>query len=137
MGRMKNNAIVGHFDNEIDMKGLPGQNIKPQVIYLSLRMDMEWLCWLRGRWLNLGCATGHPSFVMSSSFTSQTLALIELWTERYSNKYERGHVYTLPKVLDEKVARLHLDALGVELTELSEEQAEDEKMKNHFFSFHL
>jgi len=70
--------------------------------------------------LNLGCATGHPSFVMSSSFTSQTLALIELWTERYSNKYERGHVYTLPKVLDEKVARLHLDALGVELTELSE-----------------
>jgi len=79
------------------------------------------------------------SFLLScsSSFTNQTLAQIELWTERDSNKYERGHVYTLPKVLDEKVARLHLDALGVELTELSEEQAEDEKMKNHFFSFHL
>ena len=76
-----------------------------------------------GRLLNLGCATGHPSFVMSSSFTNQTLAQIELWKERESGKYERGHVYILPKILDEKVARLHLDALGIELTELSDEQA--------------
>ena len=77
-----------------------------------------------GRLLNLGCATGHPSFVMSASFTNQTLAQIELWRERESGKYARGKVYVLPKILDEKVARLHLKSLGVELTELSGEQAE-------------
>ena len=77
-----------------------------------------------GRLLNLGCATGHPSFVMSSSFTNQTLAQLELWKERSSGKYARGHVYVLPKQLDEKVARLHLGKLGVELTELTPSQAE-------------
>jgi adenosylhomocysteinase len=77
-----------------------------------------------GRLLNLGCATGHPSFVMSSSFTNQTLAQLELWKERSSGKYARGRVYVLPKQLDEKVARLHLGKLGVELTELSDSQAE-------------
>jgi len=74
--------------------------------------------------MNLGCATGHPSFVMSNSFTNQTLAQIELWTNRTTNKYETGKVYVLPKYLDEKVAKLHLAALGVELTVLSTEQAD-------------
>lgn len=77
-----------------------------------------------GRLLNLGCATGHPSFVMSASFTNQTLAQIELWSNRATNKYEKGKVYILPKYLDEKVARLHLQSLGVELTSLSKEQAD-------------
>merc|ERR1712154_388248 len=77
-----------------------------------------------GRLLNLGCATGHPSFVMSASFTNQSLAQLELWKEKDSGKYGRGKVYVLPKVLDEKVARLHLDSLGAKLTVLSSEQAE-------------
>jgi adenosylhomocysteinase len=130
MAQMKHNAIVGnigHFDNEIDMKGLyentERQNIKPQVDRFMFPDGHGVIVLAEGRLLNLGCATGHPSFVMSSSFTNQTLAQIELWREKDSNKYERGTVYTLPRVLDEKVARLHLDALGVELTELSEEQA--------------
>merc|ERR1712147_304913 len=76
-----------------------------------------------GRLLNLGCATGHPSFVMSNSFTNQTLAQLELWKEKDSGKYATGKVYTLPKVLDEKVAALHLGALGVELTTLTDDQA--------------
>jgi adenosylhomocysteinase len=76
-----------------------------------------------GRLLNLGCATGHPSFVMSSSFTNQTVAQVELWTHRADGKYARGHVYLIPKILDEKVARLHLAKLGAELTELTPSQA--------------
>merc|ERR1712160_121809 len=101
MKKMKNNAIVGnigHFDNEIVLAA--------------------------GRLLNLGCATGHPSFVMSCSFTNRALAQLELWTHRDDEKYERGKVYILPKELDEKVARLHLASLNAELTELSQEQAD-------------
>ena len=131
MARMKHNAIVGnigHFDNEIDMQGLidatTRQNIKPQVDRFMFEDGHGVIVLAEGRLLNLGCATGHPSFVMSNSFTNQTLAQLELWAERESGKYERGHVYTLPRVLDEKVARLHLAALGVELTELSQEQAD-------------
>jgi adenosylhomocysteinase len=134
MGRMKHNAIVGnigHFDNEIDMAGLadvPGikrDGIKPQVDEWVFPPDGDRpahsiIVLAEGRLLNLGCATGHPSFVMSNSFTNQVLAQIELFTHRdfYENK-----VYTLPKHLDEEVARLHLDKLGVKLTTLSEEQA--------------
>ena len=131
MARMKHNAIVGnigHFDNEIDMAGLMDattrQNIKPQVDRFMFEDGHGVIVLAEGRLLNLGCATGHPSFVMSNSFTNQTLAQLELWAERESGKYERGQVYTLPRVLDEKVARLHLAALGVELTELSQEQAD-------------
>ena len=132
MAKMKNNAIVGnigHFDNEIDMLGLasyPGisrENIKPQVDRWSFPDGHGIIVLAEGRLLNLGCATGHPSFVMSASFTNQTLAQIELWTERHSGKYQRGKVYILPKELDEKVARLHLGHLGAELTELSDDQA--------------
>jgi len=131
MQKMKNNAIVGnigHFDNEIDMDGLmkitERVNIKPQVDKFVFADGHGIIVLAEGRLLNLGCATGHPSFVMSSSFTNQTLAQIELWKEKDSGKYARGHVYVLPKVLDEKVARLHLASLGVELTELSQEQAD-------------
>jgi adenosylhomocysteinase len=129
MARMKHQAIVGnigHFDNEIDMAGLNKLsdvqriNIKPQVDEYVFPDGHSIIILAEGRLLNLGCATGHPSFVMSNSFSNQTIAQIELFghTEIYENK-----VYTLPKKLDEKVARLHLDALGVRLTELSEEQA--------------
>jgi len=131
MAQMKNNAIVGnigHFDNEIDMENLIAstkrQNIKPQVDRFIFPDGHGIIILAEGHLLNLGCATGHPSFVMSSSFTNQTLAQIELWTNKDSGKYEKGKVYILPKHLDEKVARLHLDALGVELTELSKEQAD-------------
>jgi len=133
MEKMKNNAIVGnigHFDNEIDMAGLlsfPGIkriNIKPQVDKFDFPDGHGIIVLAEGRLLNLGCATGHPSFVMSNSFTNQTLAQVELWTNKDGTKYERGKVYVLPKVLDEKVARLHLEKLGVELTELSKEQAD-------------
>jgi len=131
MEKMKNNAIVGnigHFDNEIDMetmyKNTVRQNIKPQVDRFVFPDGHGVIVLAEGRLLNLGCATGHPSFVMSSSFTNQTLAQIELWTERASNKYETGKVYILPKHLDEKVARLHLGSLGVELTLLSKDQAD-------------
>jgi adenosylhomocysteinase len=129
MLRMKHNAIVGnigHFDNEIDMAGLaalPGVeriNIKPQVDEWHFPDGHSIIVLAEGRLLNLGCATGHPSFVMSNSFTNQVLAQIELYT--HPDFYER-RVYTLPKHLDEEVARLHLDKLGVRLTTLSEEQA--------------
>ena len=130
MSRMKHNAIVcniGHFDNEIDMAGLarfPGiskTNIKPQVDAWDFPDGHSVLVLAEGRLVNLGCATGHPSFVMSFSFTNQVLAQIELFTNRdaYANE-----VYVLPKRLDEKVARLHLDKLGVRLTPITERQAD-------------
>jgi adenosylhomocysteinase len=124
---MKDKTIVcniGHFDNEIDMawlnKNYSKTEVKPQVdIYDVEGKDVIVLA--EGRLVNLGCATGHPSFVMSNSFTNQVLAQLELWNN--SDKYE-NKVYTLPKYLDEKVARLHLDKIGVELDELSKEQAD-------------
>jgi len=127
---MKHQAIVGnigHFDNEIDMAGLavlPGitrKTIKPQVDEWTFVDGSSIIVLSEGRLLNLGNATGHPSFVMSNSFTNQVLAQIELFTK--IDQYPLG-VYTLPKHLDEKVARLHLDALGVRLTELSKQQAD-------------
>ena len=130
MGQMKHQAIVGnigHFDNEIDMAGLariPGverRTIKPQVDEWAFPDGHSIIVLSEGRLLNLGNATGHPSFVMSNSFTNQVLAQIEIFTR--PEDYPLG-VYTLPKHLDEKVARLHLDALGVHLTELSKDQAE-------------
>ena len=129
MRRMKNNAIVGnigHFDNELDMadlmKATTRVNIKPQVDKFVFPSGNGIIVLAEGRLLNLGCATGHPSFVMSNSFTNQTLAQIELWQNRTTGKYTVD-VHILPKHLDEKVARLHLAALGVELTELTTEQA--------------
>lgn len=128
--KMKNQAIVGnigHFDNEIDMAGLariPGivkDEIKPQVHQWIFPDGKKIIVLSEGRLLNLGNATGHPSFVMSNSFTNQVLAQIELFTK--ADQYELG-VHVLPKHLDEEVARLHLDALGVELTELTKQQAE-------------
>jgi adenosylhomocysteinase len=129
MARMKHQAIVsniGHFDNEIDMAGLakiPGvvkEEVKPQVHTWTFPDGKNIIVLAEGRLMNLGCATGHPSFVMSNSFTNQVIAQIELFTK--TENYPVG-VYTLPKHLDEKVARLHLDALGVKLTELTKEQA--------------
>merc|ERR1712066_103316 len=136
MKKMKNNAIVGnigHFDNEIDMAGLEGaegikvDNIKPQVDRFVFPNGTGIIVLASGRLLNLGCATGHPSFVMSCSFTNQTLAQLDLlknWKETDPSKKYKNDVYLLPKELDEKVARLHLPALGAQLTELSKEQAE-------------
>merc|ERR1719213_544610 len=133
MQKMKNNAIVGnigHFDNEIQMAelegfpGIKGENIKPQVDRFEFPDGHGIIVLASGRLLNLGCATGHPSFVMSCSFTNQTLAQLELWKERDSGKYKTDQFYLLPKELDEKVARLHLPALGAELTVLTKEQAE-------------
>jgi len=130
MARMKDKAIVGnigHFDNEIDMAGLkkiPGirrVNIKPQYDEWVFPDGRSVLVLAEGRLLNLGCATGHPSFVMSASFTNQVLAQLELWG--HPERYEK-QVYVLPKALDEEVARLHLGHLGVELTELTPRQAE-------------
>jgi adenosylhomocysteinase len=130
MAKMKDNAIVGnigHFDNEIDMAGLMAVttrlNIKPQVDKFIFEDGHGVIVLAEGRLLNLGCATGHPSFVMSCSFTNQTVAQIELWKEQDTGKYDKK-VYVLPKVLDEKVARLHLGKLGAELTVLSQEQAD-------------
>jgi adenosylhomocysteinase len=129
MAKMKDKAIVGnigHFDNEIDMAGLkktPGikkTNIKPQYDMWTFPDGHSVLILAEGRLLNLGCATGHPSFVMSASFTNQTIAQIELAT---NNKAYENKVYVLPKKLDEKVARLHLEKLGVKLTKLTDEQA--------------
>jgi adenosylhomocysteinase len=129
MQRMKHQAIVGnigHFDNEIDMAGLTRLdgieriNIKPQVDEWRFSDGHSILVLSEGRLLNLGNATGHPSFVMSNSFTNQTIAQVELFTK--NDEYEK-QVYVLPKHLDEKVARLHLDALGAQLTELTAEQA--------------
>merc|ERR1711959_26268 len=133
MKKMKNNAIVGnigHFDNEIEMdalEGLPGikvENIKPQVDRFVFPDGHGVIVLASGRLLNLGCATGHPSFAMSCSFTNQTLAQLELWKERDSKKYKLDQVYLLPKELDEKVARLHLPSLGAHLTTLTKEQAD-------------
>ena len=129
MARMKHQAIVGnigHFDNEIDMAGILRDEdvkrvtIKPQVDEFVFPDGHAIIVLSEGRLLNLGNATGHPSFVMSNSFTNQTIAQIELFTK--TDEYEK-QVYVLPKHLDEKVARLHLDALGVKLTTLSEDQA--------------
>jgi adenosylhomocysteinase len=99
-------------------------NIKPQVDKWVFPDGHGIIVLAEGRLLNLGCATGHPSFVMSTSFTNQTLAQLELWKERNSGKYEKGKVYILPKELYEKVARLHLPHLGAELTELTKDQAD-------------
>jgi adenosylhomocysteinase len=126
LDRMKNEAIVcniGHFDNEIDveyLKKYEWENIKPQVDHVIFPDGKRIILLAEGRLVNLGCGTGHPSFVMSNSFTNQVLAQIELWNnaDQYGNE-----VYVLPKHLDEKVARLHLDRIGVRLTPLSDEQA--------------
>jgi adenosylhomocysteinase len=127
MAKMKNQAIVcniGHFDNEIDIasvKHYKWENIKPQVDHIIFPDGKKIIMLAEGRLVNLGCGTGHPSFVMSSSFANQTIAQIEVWT--HPERYESGKVYVLPKHLDEKVARLHLAKLGVQLTELSADQA--------------
>ncbi len=127
MKAMKDQAIVcniGHFDNEIDVASLKQctwENIKPQVDHVIFPDGKRIILLAEGRLVNLGCGTGHPSFVMSSSFANQTIAQIELW--QYKERYESGKVYVLPKHLDEKVARLHLKKLGAMLTELSGEQA--------------
>ncbi|OGS71224.1 MAG: adenosylhomocysteinase [Gallionellales bacterium GWA2_60_142] len=125
---MKNNAIVcniGHFDNEIDVASLEKyqwEEIKPQVDHVIFPDGKRIILLAKGRLVNLGCGTGHPSYVMSSSFANQTIAQIELWTERESGKYPVG-VYTLPKHLDEKVARLQLKTLNAQLSELTDQQA--------------
>jgi adenosylhomocysteinase len=133
MRKMKNNAIVcniGHFDNEIDMAGLENSDavkttIKPQVDrWVFPETGKGIIILAEGRLMNLGCATGHPSFVMSCSFTNQTLAQLDLWKHRNDDYYTPGEVRTLPKQLDEEVARLHLDHLDAHLTELSKEQAD-------------
>jgi adenosylhomocysteinase len=128
MSRMKDKAIVGnigHFDNEIQMAKLAKiatkTNIKPQYDKWTFKDGRSVLILAEGRLLNLGCATGHPSFVMSASFTNQVIAQIEL--AQNIDQYEKK-VYVLPKLLDEKVARLHLDKLGVKLTTLTPEQAD-------------
>ena len=128
MERMKNEAIVcniGHFDNEIDVaavEDLQWEEIKPQVDHIIFPDGKRIILLAKGRLVNLGCATGHPSFVMSASFTNQTIAQIELFTR--TEQYKKGQVYVLPKHLDEKVARLHLKKLGVNLTTLSQKQAD-------------
>jgi adenosylhomocysteinase len=127
MERMKDQAIVcnvGHFDNEIDVAGiedLQWEEIKPQVDHIIFPDGKRIILLAQGRLVNLGCATGHPSFVMSSSFTNQTIAQIELFTR--NDQYTAGEVYVLPKHLDEKVARLHLKKIGAQLTELTPQQA--------------
>jgi len=133
MKNMKNNAIVGnigHFDNEIDMAGLEGfpgikvENIKPQVDRFVFPDGHGVIVLAAGRLLNLGCATGHPSFVMSCSFTNQVLGQLDLLRNTKEKGGYKNEVYLLPKALDEKVANLHLPALGAELTRLSKEQAD-------------
>ncbi|PYJ19365.1 MAG: adenosylhomocysteinase, partial [Verrucomicrobia bacterium] len=130
MQRMKDQAIVaniGHFDNEIQVdalnaaKGVKKTNIKPQVDKYRFPDGHEIFLLAEGRLVNLGCATGHPSFVMSNSFSNQVLAQLDLWKNRDS--YKVG-VYVLPKTLDEEVARLHLEKIGVKLTKLSQNQAD-------------
>ena len=127
MAAMKDEAIVcniGHFDNEIDvasLEKLQWDEIKPQVDHITFPDGKKITLLAKGRLVNLGCATGHPSFVMSSSFANQTIAQIELFTKQ--DQYEVGKVYVLPKHLDEKVARLHLKKVGAMLTELTDEQA--------------
>ncbi|MBL8807213.1 MAG: adenosylhomocysteinase [Rhodospirillales bacterium] len=128
MRAMKDRAIVcniGHFDSEIQVAGLKNfkwNNIKPQVDEIELASGKRILLLAEGRLVNLGCATGHPSFVMSSSFSNQTLAQIELWANRDNGKYQKK-VYVLPKKLDEKVAALHLEKIGVKLSKLTPAQA--------------
>merc|ERR1711975_137702 len=133
MKKMKNNAIVGnigHFDNEIQMaelEGFPGikvENIKPQVDRFEFPDGHGIIVLASGRLLNLGCATGHPSFVMSCSFTNQTLAQLDLLKNWKETKKYKNDVYLLPKELDEKVARLHLGAIGAQMTDLTKEQAD-------------
>merc|ERR1711868_237735 len=133
MKKMKNNAIVGnigHFDNEIDMAGLEScegvkcENIKPQVDRFVFPDGHGVILLAAGRLLNLGCATGHPSFVMSRSFTNQVLGQLDLLANWKENKGYKNQVYLLPKNLDEKVASLHLPALGAQLTTLTKEQAD-------------
>merc|ERR1712084_122273 len=134
MKKMKNNAIVGnigHFDNEIDMAGIEDEkngikveNIKPQVDRFVFPDGHGVIVLAAGRLLNLGCATGHPSFVMSCSFTNQALAQIDLLKNWKGKKAYKNDVYLLPKNLDEKVASLHLPALGAQLTKLTKEQAD-------------
>merc|ERR1711878_56008 len=133
MKKMKNNAIVGnigHFDNEIDMAGLEKmegikvENIKPQVDRFVFPDGHGVIVLASGRLLNLGCATGHPSFVMSCSFTNQVLAQLDILKNWKETKAYKNDVYLLPKALDEKVAALHLPALGAELTELSKAQSD-------------
>ena len=127
MEQMKDQSIIcniGHFDSEIDIESLEKFewiNIKPQVDHIVFPDGKKIILLAEGRLVNLGCATGHPSFVMSNSFTNQTLAQIELWQN--PNKYDKK-VYVLPKLLDEKVARLHLDKVGAKLTQLTKKQAE-------------
>jgi adenosylhomocysteinase len=127
MRNMKDRAIlcnIGHFDNEIQVEALKNykwDEIKPQVHEIELPSKKRIILLAEGRLVNLGCATGHPSFVMSASFTNQVIAQIELWNN--SNKYEKK-VYVLPKHLDEKVAMLHLDKVGAKLTKMSKEQAD-------------
>ena len=128
MAKMKDQAIVcniGHFDNEIDIASVEKytwEEIKPQVDHIVFPDGKKIIMLAKGRLVNLGCATGHPSFVMSSSFANQTIAQIELFS--HPDSYDTGKVYVLPKHLDEKVARLHLKKVGAMLTELSDEQAE-------------
>ncbi len=128
MAKMKDQAIVcniGHFDNEIDVASIEKyqwEEIKPQVDHVIFPDGKRIILLAKGRLVNLGCATGHPSYVMSSSFANQTIAQMELWQERDSGKYPVG-VYTLPKHLDEKVARLQLKKLNAQLTELTDQQA--------------
>ncbi|MCD4657404.1 MAG: adenosylhomocysteinase [Planctomycetes bacterium] len=133
MKMMKNDAIVcniGHFDVEIDVASLENDpaitetNIKPQVDKFNFPDGHSIIMLSRGRLVNLGNAEGHPSFVMSMSFTNQTVATLEFWQNRNSNKYERGKVYRMPQILDEEVARLHLAKLGVNLSKLSQIQAD-------------
>lgn len=128
MRQMKHNSIVcniGHFDSEIDVAGLKQytwENIKPQVDHVIFPDGKRIILLAEGRLVNLGCATGHPSFVMSNSFTNQVLAQIELWN--HPDKYKPGQIYLLPRHLDEKVARLHLSQIGAKLTAMTQEQAE-------------
>lgn len=127
MVKMKHNSIVcniGHFDSEIDIAGiqdLTWDEIKPQVDHVTLPNGNKIIILAKGRLVNLGCATGHPSYVMSNSFTNQVLAQIEMFTN--TEDYQIGHLYLLPKHLDEKVAQLHLAKIGAELTELTADQA--------------
>merc|ERR1711901_10120 len=133
MKKMKNNAIVGnigHFDNEIDMAGLENtegikvENIKPQVDRFVFPDGHGVIVLASGRLLNLGCATGHPSFVMSCSFTNQVLAQLDILKNWKETKAYKNDVYLLPEELDEKVAKLHLPALGAEMTKLTQKQAD-------------
>jgi len=124
---MKENAIVcniGHFDSEIDIAGLQDlqwDEIKPLVDHVTMPSGRKIIVLAKGRLVNLGCGTGHPSYVMSNSFTNQVLAQIEMWQN--TNRYEKGQLYLLPKYIDEQVARLHLGQINAKLTTLTPEQA--------------